>query len=96
MIGRPDPLDPQAVFNEFWADIVQPAGLWDYEQILKELCDYHMLLTMVPKVYDHISGGSISKPNTLAEEVIAEHDRHWHWGEDCDEEAAQRDGDVRS
>jgi len=85
VIGRPDPLDPEAVFQDIWYDIVCPGGVWDYEQLKLELCDYHMLLAEVPVVYDHVSGGSISKPNTLASEVIAEHDRHWHWGEDCGE-----------
>lgn len=90
MIGRPEPLDPEAVFTDFWADIVCPDGVWDYDQLKLELCDYHMLIQEVPKVYDHITWGRISKPTTLASEVISVHDDLWHYG--CDGEHI--DGEV--
>lgn len=40
------------------------------EQIKKELFDYHTLLDYVPKVYDEVTDGRISKPNTTADAVI--------------------------
>lgn len=70
------PLDPEVVldFDTFWRDIVMPDGKLDFDQIRRELHDYHDLLVEVPKVYDHITGGRISKPNTLASSVIGVHD----------------------
>lgn len=65
------------VLDDFWSEIlgaerVQP-------QTILELNDYAMLLREVPKVYDHITGGAISKPNTLADAVIAEADARAEW-----------------
>jgi hypothetical protein len=83
--------DVQETFEDFWADIVCPSGLWDYEQIKRELHDYRMLLREVPKVYYHVSGGRISKPNTVADAVIGVHDDLWHWNEDCTDDDPGRD-----
>src|SRR5690606_25004895 len=55
------------------------ADLYDGEptpnSIAAEMADYKMLLEEVPLVYDHVSGGRISKPLTKAFEVIREHDQ---------------------
>jgi hypothetical protein len=40
------------------------------EQIDNELHDYWIALTEVPKVYDELTQGRLSKPNTMAEHVI--------------------------
>lgn len=61
-------------FADMWADIVMPGGEWDHDQVMRELYDYKMLLDNVPKVYDHVTQGRISKPNTLAYEVIGQAD----------------------
>lgn len=70
------PLDPEVVqdFDTFWRDIVMPGGELDFDQLRRELHDYHDLLVEVPKVYGHITDGRISKPNTLASSVIGVHD----------------------
>jgi hypothetical protein len=53
---------------EFWLKDVYPDGI-TAEKIENELLDYYVILENVSKVYDHITGGIISKQNTLAEEV---------------------------
>lgn len=75
----------QAVFDEFWRPLVMPEGKWDMAQVVRELYDYKLLLDEVPKVYDHVTWGRISKPNTLASEVIAAHNDICH--SDCGEPA---------
>lgn len=64
----------EAVFADFWADIVTPDGVWDHDQVKRELHDYCTLLSEVPKVYMHVTGGRISKENTHASVVISVHD----------------------
>lgn len=59
-------------YEEFWKEIVERNGRLNKEQVKKELYDYSILLQEVPKVYYHLTGGRISKPNTLANEVISE------------------------
>ncbi|WP_137009575.1 hypothetical protein [Aquitalea aquatilis] len=58
-------------WNETWRDIVAPNGTIDISQLKKELADYSMLLDAAPKVYMHVTGGKISKPNTLPEIVCS-------------------------
>jgi len=54
-----------------WADIVEaPGGALSRDQVARELSDYRHLLTEIPKVYDELSGGRFSKPNTAAHNVI--------------------------
>lgn len=64
---------------EFWRDIVCTADgsgqlVLDEEKIKGELYDLNTLADEVPKVYSTVSGGRISKPFTLASEVIAEYE----------------------
>lgn len=61
----------ERVWNEFWKPIVCKNETLDIEQIKKELCDYLFLLEQVPKVYNHITNGLLSKPNYYADAVIA-------------------------
>lgn len=56
--------DVQKNWSEFWEPIVAPKGIVDLELIKLELSDYRMMLNFVPRVYDHVTGGRISKPNT--------------------------------
>lgn len=63
-------------FYDMWADIVKPGGQWDHDQVMRELYDYKMLLDNVPKVYDHVTGGRVSKPNTLASAVQGQADEY--------------------
>jgi hypothetical protein len=49
-------------------------GSINLEQIKKELSDYRKILRNVGKVYCHVTGGRVSKPNTCADSVISEAD----------------------
>ena len=75
MANEPTGDDPvQTTYDKFWRDIIEPHGVIEWDCVLRELHDYAMLLEEVPKVYNHITAGRISKPNTLASGVIAEAD----------------------
>jgi len=73
-----EPSDPvEQAYDDFWRDIIEPGGQLDIQQVKRELHDYRTLLEEVPKVYVHVTGGRISKPNTIAMHVIAEADQHY-------------------
>lgn len=69
-----DEKDYEQTYAEFWAGILDAPGVDREDRIKRELHDYSFLMDEVPKVYDHVSGGRISKPNTMAFEVIGQHD----------------------
>lgn len=60
---------------EFWKNWVYPEGA-TAEQVQDELHDYRVLMENVPKVYDSVTGGRISKPMTKPEAVISEAEDH--------------------
>lgn len=64
--------DVEKVYREFWQEIVAPNGKLDLEQVKKELFDFHKILEEVPKVYDNVTGGRLSKPNTPASVIVGE------------------------
>jgi hypothetical protein len=67
--------DYEKKFEEDWKDLLcNEDGTLNKDKVMRELHDYSVLLEHVPKVYMHITGGKISKPNTLAGAVIAEAD----------------------
>ena len=68
--------DPERQWVEFWAPICAPNGSLDLEQVKRELSDYSMLLSYVPRVYDHATGGAVSKPNTTPAAVCSVIDDH--------------------
>lgn len=70
-------VDVEDNWKDFWLPIISKDGKVDMELIKLELSDYYSMLQEVPEVYCHITGSRISKPNTLAECVIAEADRHY-------------------
>lgn len=70
---QPSVAVPADRLSDFWRGIY-PDGI-TVEKVCDELHDLEFLAGEVPKVYDHVSGGRISKPNTFAFEVIGEHDR---------------------
>ena len=62
-------------YADFWAPLVEtPDGALDRDKVARELCDYHRMMDEVVKVYDHITRGRLTKPNTLAACVISEAD----------------------
>jgi len=58
-------------FADFWAEIVCPGGVWDLQQVKRELSDFHAVMHEAGKAYDTLTGGRISKVNTLAVHVIS-------------------------
>jgi len=62
------------LYDEYWKTKVEVHGLLDRGAVMRELFDYHNMLMEVPKVYCHVTGNRISKPNTHATAVISEHD----------------------
>jgi len=68
---RPKEPTAQEVYDEFWKELVENEdGTLNAEAVRNELSDYKFLIEQVPLVYDSVSGGRISKPNTYALEVI--------------------------
>lgn len=69
----------QKVYDEFWKRIVEPDGVLDFEQVKKELFDYHTVIGEVTKVYGHITSNRFTKPTTAAEAVIDAAEEHYRW-----------------
>jgi hypothetical protein len=63
------------IFDSFWRSIIYKKGELDLEQMKGELFDFHFVMGEVSKVYDHITGGQLSKPNYHAAGVISEADK---------------------
>jgi hypothetical protein len=57
-------------WDEFWQPIIAPDGEIDVEQLKKELSDFRWVMEQVPKVYMHITGGTLSKVMYEARTVI--------------------------
>lgn len=65
--------DYEQTYDDFWKEIVEhPDGTLNRDQIMRELHDYHEQMEQVGLAYDDVTGGRISKPNTMAFEVINE------------------------
>lgn len=67
----------QKVYDEYWKRIVEPGGVLDFEQVKKELFDFHVMIQEVPKVYDAVTGGKFSKHLTRAEVIIDAAEAHY-------------------
>ncbi len=65
-------------FEQNWKDIlILPDGTLDVEQLKKELHDFSLMIHTIPLVYEHITGGKLSKHLYHAETVIASADEHY-------------------
>lgn len=65
--------DYEKTYADFWKSIVEnPDGTLNLDQVMRELHDYHQMIEQVPLVYSEVTGGRISKPNTMASAVIGE------------------------
>ncbi|MGI4862411.1 MAG: hypothetical protein ACRYFZ_00695 [Janthinobacterium lividum] len=63
----------QENWDEFWAELcLNPDGSANLDQIKRELSDFREIMDSVSEVYDHLTKGRISKPNTCAKAVIGE------------------------
>lgn len=64
--------DYEQTWIDFWRDLCTYGNAeLNLDQIKRELHDYRTLLQNIPLVYDEITGGQISKPNTDPVFVIA-------------------------
>lgn len=58
-------------YHKFWKDIIENEDeTINKDQIMRELYDYSYFLENIPKLYDNITGGYISKPMTNIKYVI--------------------------
>jgi len=64
-------------FREFWKPIIFKNGKLNMAQLKRELFDYSSLIRSVSIVYDSVTGGRISKPNTSADAVISEMNEYY-------------------
>lgn len=68
-------------FEQTWDDwkniVTNKDGTLNLEQIKKELYDYSILLKNVSLIFDHITGGHISKPFTDPKAVMQQTDEHY-------------------
>jgi hypothetical protein len=75
------PLTPKGEADfESWliqCGVVDLLGKFNEAQARLELSDYFQFLTQASLVYDHVSGGRISKPNTMAFEVTDAADEYY-------------------
>lgn len=71
-----EPDEVKRVWHEFWQPLVtsETTHVASLDQIQRELYDYFVMMGEVSKVYDAVTGGRVSKPNTCAEAVISEFD----------------------
>lgn len=70
--------DYEQIYNDFWKEIIENKdGSINIDQLKRELHDFHTAITNVGKVYYHITGGRISKINTLAEVVISKAEEYY-------------------
>lgn len=56
--------DYEQCYEEFWKEIIEKDGVIDVDQVKKELFDFHRMIQNVPKVYDYVTGGAVSKSLT--------------------------------
>ncbi len=60
------------IYASLFKNIVETKpGVLNYDQVMRELSDYTILIEAVSKVYYEITDGRITKPNTMYEAVIA-------------------------
>ena len=60
--------DIEQIWDEVWKPLlVKEDETIGIEQLKKELFDYHAVIGEVSKVYDSITNGQVSKPNTAAD-----------------------------
>lgn len=60
----------QQVYDSFWKELLETNGQLDTDKVKSELFDYRTILGEVCKVYDELTMGRFTKPNTRAECII--------------------------
>lgn len=71
--------DYEQTWKEFWGPIVTANGVVNIDQVKRELYDFHVLTRNVSRVYDHVTGGNLSKPLTDPKAVMHAADKHYKW-----------------
>lgn len=66
----------EIVWENSWADLIMPGGVLNLDQLKRELYDFRVVMVEVGKVYDAVTGGRFSKPNTPHEAIIEAADAH--------------------
>ena len=67
----------ERVWNDFWKPLVTKEGYGvSLDLIKRELFDFYKMLDNVPKVYNAVTGGLLSKPNYDAGTVISAYEDH--------------------
>ena len=69
--------DYEKNYEQHWKHIIEPDGKLDMDAIKRELSDFWNVMEQVGKVYDHVTGGRISKVNTAASAVIGEAEAYY-------------------
>lgn len=59
-------------YNDFWKELIEPEGMFDKIQLMKELYDFSVVMEEVSKVYYEISNGKFSKINTDSIYILQE------------------------
>lgn len=63
--------DYEQTYEEFWKRLVENEdGTLNKDAVMRELHDFHFMIEEVPKVYEVVTGGMLSKPNYHARGVI--------------------------
>jgi len=62
--------DVLAAWNDFWRDVVCEDGRLNVAQVARELSDFSVVMHEVSLVYDDVTMGMLSKPNTAHQHVI--------------------------
>jgi hypothetical protein len=58
--------------DDFWKNIIYKNGKLDEAQVLKELSDFYYIMQQVPKVYEAVTNGRLSKLMYSADTVISQ------------------------
>ena len=66
--------DHMTIYDMFWRDLVETDGQLDRDKVARELADYHFIIQQLPLVYEHVTGGRMSKHMYFANDVIREAD----------------------
>ncbi len=70
-MSKIEELDYEKDYQEFWKEIVENEdGTLDIEQVKKELSDFKYFIVNIPKSYDNITDGYISKHMTNIRHII--------------------------
>lgn len=65
------------IWDDFWKEIcTNPDGSLNLDQIQRELSDLYLMMAWIPVVYDHVSGGMVSKALTWPSVVCSLADDH--------------------